>query len=42
MWLQHKDREATRKLVDREMQHVLDAKGSGTAAYESDGETEVD
>jgi len=41
LWLKHKDKEGTRKLVDREVHNALDSTGGGEVAYDSDSDTEV-
>ncbi len=41
MWLEHKDKQATRKLIYREMNNALDAPGAGAAAYDTDSGSEV-
>jgi len=39
--MKHKDKEGTRKLVDREMHSALDSAGKGEVAYDSESDTEV-
>jgi len=39
--LKHKDKEGTRKLVDREMHSALDSDGKGEVAYDSESDTEL-
>ncbi len=41
VWLEHKGKQATRKLIDREMNNALDAPGAGAAAYDTDSGSEV-
>ncbi len=41
LWTKHKDKEGTRRLVDKEMHGALDSNGKGEVAYDSESDTEV-